>query len=182
MICDARAWRSTMSLVPTSVAVLTLQAGETSHGMTASSFTSVSLDPLLVLFCVSRHAHMASLLRDAGGFTVNILRRDQEALSTYFAGAWQGASPPPFRLIPWPGGPRLEGAAAAIGCILHTVFEGGDHLIVVGKVVALTQGVEPIEPLLFYRGSYTRPASREGSPAPDLEAAEPVQIFHESWG
>jgi len=176
---DPRAYRNTIGLFATGVTVVSTQVGETVHGMTANAVTSLSLEPLLLLVAVGKKARLATLLPQATGFTVNILRADQEALSTFFAGGWHQPTPPPFRFVPWDTRPelgtvRLEGALAAIGCTLHSLVDGGDHWIVQGQVVALHQGMEPRLPLLFYGGRY-RQLDATVHPAPvrsDLRLAD----------
>lgn len=149
--------------------------------MTANSFTSLSLNPPLVLFCAGKTTKTGQIVHSAKGFSVNILRHDQEALSTYFAGGWKERTPPPFRFVPWEGGPRLEGSAAAMGCALHAVHEGGDHWIVVGRVLALHQGTEPRRPLVFFGGRYS--ILEKSNPAPDLlaTAGTPVLGYYDAW-
>ncbi|MBM4422244.1 MAG: flavin reductase family protein [Chloroflexi bacterium] len=182
MTLDPRAFRQTVGLFATGVTVVAAEREGDVHGMTANAVSSLSLDPMLVLVCVGKQALMASLLQETRGFSINILREDQESLSTYFAGGWKEPTPPPFRFVPWDGGPRLEGCAAAIGCERHQILEGGDHWIVIGRVVALHQGIEPRKPLLFYGGRYGRVDTSASTPAPDLGWVEvPVQIFYDPW-
>ena len=184
---DPRAYRHTIGLFATGVTVVSTQVAEAVHGMTANAVTSLSLEPMLLLVAVGKQARMATLLRQATGFTVNILRADQEALSTFFAGGWPQATPPPFRFVSWDDRPelgtvRLEGALASIGCTMYGIVEGGDHAIVLGQVVALQQGVEPRLPLLFYAGRY-RHLDATTHPAPerrDLRLAdEPIAAYYE---
>src|SRR5262245_33545410 len=122
--------------------------------MTANAITSVSLDPILVLVCVQKDAHMARVLRQTGQFSINILNEDAANLSNFFAGLWSAAEPPDFTFEPWIGGPRLQGAIGCIGCKIDQFYEGGDHWIIVGEVIALYRPEEPSNPLLFYRGRY----------------------------
>jgi flavin reductase (DIM6/NTAB) family NADH-FMN oxidoreductase RutF len=96
---------------------------------------------------------MGQIIDKATGFCINILRQEQEALSTYFAGGWRESTLPLFSFLPWEGGPRLEGSAASIGCVIDGVHEGGDHWIVVGRVVAL-RASHGSAPLVFFGGRY----------------------------
>jgi flavin reductase (DIM6/NTAB) family NADH-FMN oxidoreductase RutF len=181
-VISNQSFRQTVGLFATGVTVIATESDGEVHGMTANAVSSLSLDPLLMLACVGRQARMAGLLEGANGFSINILRDDQQALSTFFAGAWKEATPPPFRFVPWEGGPRLEGCAAAIGCVLHQIVEGGDHWIVIGRAVAFHQGVEPRRPLLFFGGRYGRLDTTESAPAPDLGWVEaPVHVFYDPW-
>src|SRR5712691_6428314 len=147
---DARNFRQTMGLFATGVTVMAADVQGKVHGMTANAVTSLSLEPMLLLVCVGKQARMAGYLKGLSGFSINVLRDGQEALSRYFASAKEPADAPPHGFVPWQGGPRLEGCLAAIGCLLEEVLECGDHWIVIGRVVALYQGTEPPEPLLFF--------------------------------
>jgi len=176
-------FRRTAGLFATGVSVVATAEGEQIHGMTASAVCSLSLEPMLMLVCINKEARLAGFLRESGGFSINVLRHDQQALSVFFASTWPAPKPPPFRFVPWEGGPRLEGCAAAIGCAVHSVLEGGDHWIVVGRVMALHWGVEPIKPLLFYAGRYGQLDSGEQAEAPDLGWVErAVLAYYDPWG
>jgi 3-hydroxy-9,10-secoandrosta-1,3,5(10)-triene-9,17-dione monooxygenase reductase component len=153
---DHRALRQTVGQFVTGVTVIVTEIDGHVRGMTANSFTSLSLDPPLVLFCVGTHTRTGQLIHSAAGFSVNILRHGQETLSTYFAGGWNEPQPPPFSFVRWvDGGPRLDGCAAAVGCAIETIHEGGDHWIVVGRVLDLYQMEGAHEPLVFFGGRYT---------------------------
>jgi flavin reductase (DIM6/NTAB) family NADH-FMN oxidoreductase RutF len=123
-------------------------------GLTANAFTSVSLDPPLVLVCVDHKAQSYPAIQASGRFAVNILATGQEALSKRFA--LSGGDK--FDGIDWskgPGGlPLLTGSLAFMEC--HTVhaYPGGDHTIFVGRVEAVQ--AQAAEPLLYYRGKYSR--------------------------
>jgi 3-hydroxy-9,10-secoandrosta-1,3,5(10)-triene-9,17-dione monooxygenase reductase component len=91
----------------------------------------------------------------ASGFSVNILTQEQQSLSTCFAGGWKEPEPPPFSFEPWKAGPKLAGISAALGCAVETIHEGGDHFIVVGRVLALYRCEPAEQPLVFNAGRYT---------------------------
>ena len=154
MAVDSRAFRNTVGQFVTGVTVIAADIDGTIRAMTANSFTSLSLDPPLVLFCVGKNTKMGQLIAEASGFSVNILQQDQQDLSTYFAGGWKEEQPPAFTFEAWDGGPLLAGSAAAIGCNLETIYEGGDHWIVVGRVNALYRSASAGAPLLFRSGRY----------------------------
>jgi len=154
MPIDARAFRQTVGQFVTGVTVVAADLDGAVRAMTANSFTSLSLDPPLVLFCVGKTAHLGQLIHSATGFSVNILQQDQQPLSTYFAGGWKEEAPPPFTFNPWEGGPLLVGSAAALGCSVYAVHEGGDHWIVVGEVLALYRAPQSGAPLVFSGGRY----------------------------
>ncbi len=151
---NPRDYRQAIGLFATGVTVVATEFEGKPHAMTASAVTSVSLDPLLVLVCIQNILPITEQIRQAGTFSINILQESQEALSNYFAQLWKEPAPPPYRFVPWEAGPRLEGGMASIGCVLHEIFDGGDHRIVVGRVVALHTGSEPGRPLIFYSGRY----------------------------
>ena len=116
----------------------------------------------------------------ASGFSVNFLRDEQEALSTYFAGSWREAATPPYRFVATAGLPRLEGCLASLICTKRDVYDGGDHWLVTLEVRQLHRGIEPLRPLLFFRGKYRRVDARTGTAAPDLvsTADEPAQMYY----
>jgi flavin reductase (DIM6/NTAB) family NADH-FMN oxidoreductase RutF len=180
---DKKSFRQVVGQFPTGVTVVATEVDGKVHGMTANAITSLSLEPLTMLFCVGKKTKMAEFIRRAEGFSVNILREDQQALSTYFAGGWKQETPPPFRFVPWTGGPRLEGCAAAIGCKRAELIEGGDHWIVLGEVVALELGIEPRHPLVFHSGMYRKLDRAEQEPAPpDLDQAKSdISVFLDPW-
>jgi flavin reductase (DIM6/NTAB) family NADH-FMN oxidoreductase RutF len=124
------------------------------HVMTANAVTSVSLNPMLVLFCVGKEARMVEHLKTHTTFSVNILREKQADLSAYFAGMWKGEEPPHFEFVPWNNGSMLAECASAVCCDLHEMLEGGDHWIVLGRVADVYIGDEPVEPLIFHAGKY----------------------------
>lgn len=143
-----------MGAFPTGVTVVTsVLADGSAVGLTVNSFTSVSLDPPLVLVCVGRDSGSHDPLLTAGGFTVNILARDQASLAARFA-TDPGAER--FDGVAWEPGPTghpvLAGAAAWVACSLEAVHPGGDHSILVGRVEA--HGGPEGESLVFYRGGY----------------------------
>ena len=101
---DPREFRNTVGQFVTGVTVAAAHIDGGTKAMTANAFTSLSLDPPLVLFCVGKKAHLGQAIHKASGFTVNILRQDQQNLSTYFAGGWKEVRPPALRVAPLPPG------------------------------------------------------------------------------
>lgn len=150
---DAAVFRQLCGRFATGVVIVTT-IGEDGRptGMTANSFTSVSLDPPLVSVNVDHRADMHRHLAGATRFAVNILESRQEALSRRFAGEHADRFDGIGYRIGEGGLPLLDGALATIECELHTRFEAGDHTIVVGRVVAGATGKG--RPLLYYRGGY----------------------------
>jgi flavin reductase (DIM6/NTAB) family NADH-FMN oxidoreductase RutF len=178
---DVRRFRDVIGLFATGVAVIVARAGEEVHAMTVNAVSSLSLDPLLVMFCPGKKSNMARHIGKLSGFTVNILRHDQQALSTYFAGGWHEATPPPFRLMPSRCAPRLEGSLAYIECEPYRVLEVGYHWMVMGRVLAVSSGIQPHRPLVFLSGGYRSLDYSRALPAPDLADVhdEPAHIYYE---
>jgi flavin reductase (DIM6/NTAB) family NADH-FMN oxidoreductase RutF len=181
-LLDSRRFRKTLGLFATGVAIIVGRAEDEVLAMTVNAVSSVSLDPMLVLFCPAKRARVAQRLTTLSGFTINFLRHDQQALSTYFAGGWQEPSPPPFRFIPSRCAMRLEGSLASVDCALERVVDAGDHWLVLGRVLDVHIGVTPHRPLLFFRGRYHSVDFSEGMPAPDLAAVEdePPHVYYGS--
>lgn len=148
---DPREFRRTVGTFATGVTVITAQDSDEVHGMTANSVTSVSLDPLLMLVCVDRRAHMCKIIVEAGRFAINILGQHQEALSRHFAGR-PGDTPITFARLD--GVPTLYGTLATIACTVDQVLDGGDHIIVMGRVDAISQAPVERPPLLYFGGRY----------------------------
>jgi flavin reductase (DIM6/NTAB) family NADH-FMN oxidoreductase RutF len=128
------------------------------HGMTANSFTSVSLDPMLILVCVDHRAKMLSLLEKKKSFGISILKAGQESISEYFAKGVPSAEAEARLSIRYrrtPGGmPVLEGTLLQLSCKVVASHSAGDHTIFVGEVedAEMDEG----EPLLYFRGEYRR--------------------------
>ncbi len=153
---DAARFRQVLGHFCTGVTVLTAVDDAGPVGFTVQSFTSVSLDPPLVSVCPARRSASWPRMRSAGAFCANVLADDQEALGRVFAASghdrFAGLG---WRPSPATGSPVLDGALAWVDCRLHAEHDGGDHLIVVARVVDLAMGA-PGAPLLFYRGGYGR--------------------------
>ncbi len=151
---DARSFRSALGSFATGITIVSA-AHPTAGliGLTANSFNSVSLDPPLVLFSIARTANSLSAFLEAPGFAVNVLRHDQRALSDHFArgGVDKWATIP--HLIGKNGAPILPGAIAAFDCERYATHDGGDHVIILGRVVAMEHDHEG-EPLIYFRGRY----------------------------
>ena len=152
-------FRRALGQFATGVTVVTVErAPRRVHGMTANSFTSVSLDPPLISVCVDQRANLLPLLEEKRFFGVNVLKEDQQRLSEFFSCAEQPESEETklnvhFRWTP-ENIPLMENVLCQVACRLHATHVAGDHTIVVGEVLyaQLYSG----QPLLFFRGRYTR--------------------------
>ena len=160
MSIDPRTFRQTVGQFVTGVTVIAMEAEGSIRALTANSFTSLSLDPPLVLFCLGRETKAGRSIDETAEFSVNILSEEQRALSSYFAGIHRG-DPPSFSFTRTEGAPRLDGCVAWLSCRVHDVHEGGDHWIVVGEVLGLEVSQESRTPLVFFGGRYA--ALAEGS-------------------
>ena len=155
---DTRMLRQTLGTFATGVTVVTVGGGQP-RGMTANSFTAVSLEPPLVLFCVERNAIMHDALLHAGTFGISVLSAGQEEVARYFAsrrplGADQFRSTD-VRVGTRCGAPLIEGAAAQFECELWRTYDGGDHTIFVGRLLELA-GTAAEDVLIFLRGRFGR--------------------------
>ncbi|MDF2680835.1 MAG: flavin reductase domain protein FMN-binding protein [Brevibacillus sp.] len=150
---DPRELRNTFGRFATGVTVVTFQEGEEAGGLTVNSFTSVSIDPPLILVSIDRRARSHDVLLQKP-FVVNILAADQEAI------AWQFAGRPQQDLeITWEqtnAGPRLAGTLAHLECEPWQAYDGGDHTLIVGKVTKFSY--EQGEALGFYCGKFHKVA------------------------
>ena len=155
---DVTAFRKAMGSFPTGVTVVTVASDDgTMHGVTVNSFSSVSLDPMLVLVCLNETSRAVGLIERAGAFGVNVLSAEQQDLSRWFANRHRPAGPAMFDGVPLEPGvtgcPVLADAAASFDCRLLQSYRAGDHLIMLGEVVALIQHPH-LEPLIFHAGTY----------------------------
>ncbi|HYH21665.1 MAG TPA: flavin reductase family protein [Azospirillum sp.] len=151
---DTRDFRRALSQFPTGVTVVTtLDDGGAPIGVTASSFNAVSLDPPLILWSVDKAAYSAAIFRDAEHFVVNVLSADQIAISNRFASRGEDK----FKEIAWTPGlggcPVFDDLAARFECRTWNVYDGGDHLIVVGQVMSYSYE-NALAPLVFAKGGY----------------------------
>lgn len=181
---DPDQFRRAMSEFATGVTVVMVQRGDRMHGMTANAFTSLSLDPPLVLFCVGKQARMATFLEGAQGFVINVLSADQESVSNHFAGRPQFTGEDIGTLRRGPIAPMVPGALVSISCELEELHEGGDHWIVVGRVVRIDEldSPWPRPPLVYFRSRY---ASLFERPSVSKEritwSNDAIRIYHDEW-
>ena len=154
MTVTADAFRDALAAWASGVTIVTSRHGEAIHGMTVSAFSSVSLDPPLVLVCADKGSDTHALIRASGCFGVNVLHGAQQALSNKFAikkdehlrfeGVGHGVAET--------GAPLFDDALVALDCRVEDAHEAGDHVIYVGRVLAIREGEG--DPLVYHRGRY----------------------------
>jgi flavin reductase (DIM6/NTAB) family NADH-FMN oxidoreductase RutF len=150
-------FRATVGTFATGVTVITTRGDEHSYGMTANAFSSVSLDPPLVLVCVISPSEGRDQIAQNGCFAVNILHAEQEPISRYFASRDRPRGRDAFGEVSHKlgasGSPIIDGVVGYLDCKLHTSHDAGDHEIFIGEVLEL--GFSPDgTPLVFHGGGY----------------------------
>lgn len=154
---DTRLFRDALGDFPTGVVIVTstTEAGE-GLGLTVSSFNTVSLDPPLVLFSIARNALAFSDWMKAERYAINVLHEEQHQVSTRFGRAaldkWQGVNYETSAT----GIRHISDALAVFECENYARYDGGDHVILVGKVTSFARSGGAFHPLVFFRGAYRR--------------------------
>jgi flavin reductase (DIM6/NTAB) family NADH-FMN oxidoreductase RutF len=153
---DSRTLRDALGCFATGVTVVTcLNAEGDPAGLTVNSFTSLSLDPPLLLVCVAKNAASAAALTEATHFAVNVLQTGQQPASIRFSTRDEDR----FGATAWScgeaGAPILKDSLGVFECERFAVYDGGDHHILVGQVVKASFDAA-MDPLLYFRGSYRR--------------------------
>ena len=154
MTIDRLAFRDCLGCFVTGVTIVTTIGEDGEHvGLTVNSFNSVSLEPPMILFSLDRGAQSLAIFETSGHFAVSVLSDVHEALSNRFAqrdvDKWDNVA----SRIGANGCRLLDGAMATFECTTYAQYDGGDHVIFVGTVVAMN--VDPgAKPLVYYRGAY----------------------------
>jgi flavin reductase (DIM6/NTAB) family NADH-FMN oxidoreductase RutF len=147
---NTRQFRNALGRFATGVTVITTRHGEHTHGMTANTFVSVSLDPPLVLASLDNRSHMHQILPYVGRYGISVLAENQELLSNHFAGRTVPGLQ--TRFIAHQGMPLLEGAVAHFIVQLIDTRRAGDHTLYIGRVEYFESHDD--KPLVFYAGKY----------------------------
>lgn len=149
---DTASLKQAFGCFPSGVTVVTAARGETPIGFTASSFTSVSLTPPMLLFCIDKGSDNIETYQATPHFAINILSQDQRDISNRFAAEMDNR----FDGINWQwsslGNPLIEGCVSQFDCTTSQVIDAGDHLIIVGEIKALASNGG--RSLGYYRGKY----------------------------
>jgi len=164
---DGRRFRNVLGQFCTGITVITtLDADAAPLGFACQSFAALSLQPPRVLFCPAKTSRSWSAIEQSGRFGVNVLAEEQRELCARFG----SREPDKFAETAWHTSelelPLLDDALAAIECAVDSVVDGGDHYIVIGRVLALSESTASGRPLLFYRGQYTAIEPDKTVPAP----------------
>ncbi len=153
---DSREFRDVLGHFATGVTVVTGMSDGVPLGLAANAFSSVSLDPPLVLVCIAASSETWPQIRKTGAFAVNVLGEHQEEVSRRFG----RKHPDRFGSIAWQAGetgsPVFPDALAWIDCVIDAEHSAGDHIVVIGRVVALARQPGGGRPLLFFQGTYGR--------------------------
>jgi len=150
---DTAAFRRALGNFATGVAVMTACLGEQRTGMTANSFNSVSLDPPLILWSIIKTSRSNEIFGQARHFAVNILSADQIALSNHFARYSENKFDGLATETAPCGAPLLPGCSARFVCEKYQCLDGGDHWILLGKVIHFDDFGRA--PLLYHQGAYS---------------------------
>ena len=158
MTLDDRAFRQALGRFAAGVTVVTTVTAGEDHALTASAFTSVSLDPPLVLVCVDRKNRFHDAVLASGVWAVSVLAEPAQAAATWFATRGRPLEGKLDKVEHWRGeltGAALLGDAIAwLECRTWRVYDGGDHTIVVGQVIGAAVTDVEDDPLLYYRSHY----------------------------
>lgn len=150
---DSKDFRRCLGKFATGVTVVTCSdAAGHPCGITANSFSSVSLDPPLILWNIAKVSNSLRAYLDAAHFAVNVLTSEQQDLSSHFAKSDHTLFDDVAFDVSADGVPLLQDTLAALECRTHRVHECGDHYIIVGEVTGFRSGED--DPLLFYNGNY----------------------------
>ncbi len=173
-------FRRAVGRFATGVTVLSTLAGERHLGMTANSFVSVSLDPLLVLASVRRDARFHDPLLAAGVWGVSVLAADMTEASRFFAKHAHDVADPFARWAhsfgPETGVVLLDGALSVFECRTVATHPGGDHTLVIGEVVFLDRRREDAGPLVFFEGGYLEPVAAQAGAADGVGVQAPGPV------
>jgi flavin reductase (DIM6/NTAB) family NADH-FMN oxidoreductase RutF len=152
---DPKLFRQLLGCFPTGVAVITTSGPEgRPAGLTCNSFSSVSLDPPLVLFSIRKASSLLKVFEHAGSFAINVLSQRQDALSARFA---SGKIEDKFEGVSWHSGslgvPVIDDCLVSFECTTHASHEAGDHCVFIGQVRRMTAASRD-QALVFYKGAY----------------------------
>jgi len=153
---DTDAFKAALGSWAAGVTVVTTDLNGLSYAITASSFSSLSLEPPLILVCIANGNTFVDMVRESKHFSISVLTTGQDDVSNSFARSGREPEvqlPNVETFTMETGAPLITGAMAHLDCALEELLPGGDHLIVVGRVMAASAETGK-EPLVYYRGDY----------------------------
>lgn len=161
-------FREVMGHFATGISVVTTLEGDRPQGITVNAFSSVSLDPPLVMVALDRRRFITPMVRAAGRYGVNVLGEDQQSLSDCFAHAPVSPGRESFCGASWTPGPTglplIDGSIATLECTIVETFSAGDHDLFIGRVDSLEHRRPGVAPLLYFRRRYLH--VRDGADSP----------------
>jgi flavin reductase (DIM6/NTAB) family NADH-FMN oxidoreductase RutF len=155
MTFDTRAFRTALGAFPTGVAVVTTAASAEHHlGITVNSFTSVSLDPPLVLWCIDRRSRRFPAFAGAAGFTISVLGAGHQEVSSRLAQPGEHNLDGIALAATESGPPALADALAVFECARENIWDAGDHAVLIGRVLRFARRHGAGAPLVYFQGRY----------------------------
>ena len=152
MAVDEREFRHALSHFPSGVTIVATRDGERLFGMTVASFSSLSLDPPLILVCLEKNVTTHDAIRRSGHFAVSVLTTDQQLLSSRFASKIENRFDGVETIDGALGDPLIVDAVMNLQCRLYDTLPGGDHSIFIGEVVETRVAEKP--PLIYFQSGY----------------------------
>jgi flavin reductase len=156
---SAATLRHVMGTFMTGVTIVSTVWQDVAHAMTATAVSSVSLDPPLILVCVSKTSRFHAAVLGSGRWAASLLRHDQEAIARHFSNKGRDLltqfDSVPHKSAPVSGAPLIVGAHSWLECDTYATYDGGDHTIVVGLLVRASQRAPAGRPLTYYQGAYS---------------------------
>lgn len=175
---DLGEFRTAAARFASGVTVVTTHAAVGMYGLTASSFASLSLNPLLVSVSINRSSPLLGYARDAGAYAVSVLSSGQQQVAGYFARPGRQPEPDGFATVATTrvetGAPVIDGALSWFDCAVEDILPGGDHEILVGRVVAA--GGRSSEPLVYWAGDYRALTPQDAPPGELANAADGLAV------
>ena len=171
MQIDTKPLRSVLGCFATGVAIITARSADgTPIGVTVNSFSSVSLDPPLILFSLAKRANILPQFQNVECFAVSFLSHEQESLSNTFAKPSSASWPEGQAFNAQNGSPLFKGSLAYLECHKNAELDGGDHRIFIGEVTYFASR-DSVDPLLFYRGRYGTYTRDRGEKQPTINGS-----------
>jgi flavin reductase (DIM6/NTAB) family NADH-FMN oxidoreductase RutF len=168
---DPEGFRVALRHFASGVTIVTANHEGTIHGITVSAFTSISLEPPIVMVAINNVSPLRQIILDSEHYAVHILSTDQQRLSSTFAASIPGSEKYGELVVEMgiSGAPRIAGALAVLECVMVQSLEVGTHTLMFGRVVESSAQLEPGSPLIYYHRNYWRLADKL---EPDVSEAQ----------